>query len=607
MKKRVRILGIAPYEGMKALMSAVAADYPQIELTIFVGDMEQGVAAAKNNFHENYDVVVSRGGTAQLLRKSLSLPVVEIDISMYDMLCAMKLANTLTERTALVALANIGSDARLLCEVLGYDIDIFLLESKEQAETTLQAVQERGYSVILCDMITNITAQHMGINSVLITSGKESICRALETAIQLVYNQERLREENLFFRELINRQLSATMLFEEDGTLFLSTLQGPSEELLTLLRQEVAQTQAGAERKITRMLNGMIYSIRARRIESAGKSYIGFFFSSRKSPLPASQTGIRYFTRAEVERGLFNSIFSFAGIIQDYQVQIRQVNDCQAPVMIAGEDGTGKETLAHIFFSRGSRQNNTLVCIDLSQLTEKSWDFLLEHYNSPLADEDNILYFSNIDVVSEPQCRRLMATLREMEVCQRNRVIFSCVCQADAELSAVGAKVADDLCCVCLHMQPLRCNSRRIPTLVKVSLSHLNANSPHQIAGVEPEAMELLCNYSWPHNYTQFRRVMAQLSVTATGPIVTAEQVSTVLRKERYVGSFKSVVENSATPLDLNRTLEEIDQDIVCRVVEECNGNRTEAAKRLGISRTTLWRLLKNGERDAFEEGMSRN
>lgn len=37
---------------MKALMSAVAADYPQIELTIFVGDMEQGVAAAKNNFHE---------------------------------------------------------------------------------------------------------------------------------------------------------------------------------------------------------------------------------------------------------------------------------------------------------------------------------------------------------------------------------------------------------------------------------------------------------------------------------------------------------------------------------------------------------------------------
>lgn len=77
-----------------------------------------------------------------------------------------------------------------------------------------------------CDMITNITAQHMGINSVLITSGKESICRALETAIQLVYNQERLREENLFFRELINRQLSATMLFEEDGTLFLSTLQG---------------------------------------------------------------------------------------------------------------------------------------------------------------------------------------------------------------------------------------------------------------------------------------------------------------------------------------------------------------------------------------------
>ena len=65
MNHRIRVLGIAPYEGMKTLMSSVVADYPQIDLTLFVGDMEQGLEIARSNFHGDYDVVISRGGTAK--------------------------------------------------------------------------------------------------------------------------------------------------------------------------------------------------------------------------------------------------------------------------------------------------------------------------------------------------------------------------------------------------------------------------------------------------------------------------------------------------------------------------------------------------------------
>ena len=61
------------------------------------------------------------------------------------------------------------------------------------------------------------------------------------------------------------------------------------------------------------------------------------------------------------------------------------------------------------------------------------------------------------------------------------------------------------------------------------------------------------------------------------------------------MGAFALRVENAAVPLDLGRTLEEINQDVALRVLEETEGNQTAAAKRLGISRTTLWRLLKSG------------
>ena len=134
----------------------------------------------------------------------------------------------------------------------------------------------------------------------------------------------------------------------------------------------------------------------------------------------------------------------------------------------------------------------------------------------------------------------------------------------------------------------------RIPTLVNLSLSYLNADLPRRIIGVEPDAVALLQSFQWPHNYTQFRRVLGDLAVTAPGQAITAESVRQLLRKERHVGAFALRAENAAVPLDLGRSLEEINQDVARRVLEETGGNQTAAAKRLGISRTTLWRLLKD-------------
>mgnify|MGYP002422731528 FL=1 len=171
-------------------------------------------------------------------------------------------------------------------------------------------------------------------------------------------------------------------------------------------------------------------------------------------------------------------------------------------------------------------------------------------------------------------------------------MIFSCVCQPGEYTSAAGSLFMDKLCCLSLYLPPLRQMAERIPALVNQSLSYLNADMPRRIISVEPEAMALLQSFQWPHNYTQFRRVLGDLAVTAPRQVITAESVRELLRKERHMGVFSPHAENANAPLDLNRTLDEIDQDVAQRVVEETGGNQTAAAKRLGISRTTLWRLL---------------
>lgn len=63
MHRKVRVLGIAPYDNMKALMLNLAQERDDIELTVFVGDLQQGVELAKRNFYNDYDAIVSRGGT----------------------------------------------------------------------------------------------------------------------------------------------------------------------------------------------------------------------------------------------------------------------------------------------------------------------------------------------------------------------------------------------------------------------------------------------------------------------------------------------------------------------------------------------------------------
>ena len=152
--------------------------------------------------------------------------------------------------------------------------------------------------------------------------------------------------------------------------------------------------------------------------------------------------------------------------------------------------------------------------------------------------------------------------------------------------------MGSEMCIRDRYRPTLRELSSRIPMMVNMYLSRVNGDVSRQILGVDSRAMELLQEYPWPNNYVQFRRVMQELTQTASGQLITAQEVQNLLRKERYVGAFPHQGENDTIPLDLSRTLAEIDQDIVRRVVDETGGNQTLAAKRLGISRTTLWRMI---------------
>lgn len=155
--------------------------------------------------------------------------------------------------------------------------------------------------------------------------------------------------------------------------------------------------------------------------------------------------------------------------------------------------------------------------------------------------------------------------------------------------TGTDARLVDMLNCLMLQMPPLRSHLQDIPRLSGLYISTLNMRNARAVIGFEPEANLCMTEYSWPGNYDQFCRVLDELVLHTTTPYISVETVRDQLKRECtfYPGA---VPQTHALPVDL--TLEEIEQIAVQQALQAENGNQKRAAERLGISRTTLWRML---------------
>ena len=128
-----------------------------------------------------------------------------------------------------------------------------------------------------------------------------------------------------------------------------------------------------------------------------------------------------------------------------------------------------------------------------------------------------------------------------------------------------------------------------LKALTSLYISTANATLIKQVAGCTPKAMALLESYQWPGNLEQFSRIIFQLVNGSSSPYIQEEFVKRVLSSE----DSKPNVSALSDVLDLNKPLEDIEKDIVHAILVQTNGNQSQAAARLGICRTTLWKILK--------------
>ncbi len=588
-QSKIRILGIAPYDGMRTAMERAAEAYPQIQLDAYTGDLEAGVAIVQQTPPNTYHCVISRGGTAALIRKVTDLQVVDINISVYDVLRTMKLAQNYTSLYAIVGFPSITEPAHTLCSLLGYDLDILTVHSADEVTNTLQRLQEGGYRMVVCDMVTHTVARQLGLDAFLITSGMESLHTAFDQALSISEWYSQQRREIMLLRRITQGQNGRAIMLNSDGTVFYASPNDPPKELLEQLRNHMAEIPTNGTLKFYYTEHDHLYSITAQVfVVDEARRYLFYCIPSR-IPLHTNWAGLRSMNRGECEYLFTNSFYSLSGALGALGAEIESLSSVRQPIMISGEPGTGKEQIARHLYLHSSLVNKPLVVVNCALMNEKSWDFLLNHYSSPLNATDNTVYFQNLESIADARVPELLAAIKETGLARRVRLIFSCACREEGIVPDVLRKFTERLGCLSLSLPPLRSRQDEIPSLASLYLSSLNLELGKQISGLEPRAIEMLRQYSWPTNYTQFKNILRTLASTTSGAYVTAAQVAELLGRER---TLRRPAEPTHAEVRSDRTLDEIVTEVVQQAVAAHNGNRAAAARQLGISRTTLWRYL---------------
>ena len=589
-------LCIAPYESIKRIIQKTSEEFPNLETTIFIGDLHTGVEIVKQNLYKHFDIIISRGGTASLIRKITNIPVVEIDVSFYDILRVIKVAENTHRQFAIVGFPNITHNAKLLCDLLHEEIPIITINGEDDAQKELGFLMNQGTTLVLGDRVTSNTARKLGLNSMLIESGHESVREAFMKASLLCSSHSKLIDRNMMLADVLRKENQKVILFDEKRNCIFSTLadgESLSEELIKMIPQISEQNTL----KHFLSANNILYETSGLLIHGAEKKYYAFLLSPINIPQINSKYGITFYNRIDVEQEYNDSLFCLSEPDSNLMNKLSRAGQSMVPVILLGEKGTGKIDAARLIYIHGRLNNHPFIIIDCSLLNEKSWRYLINHEKSPIMDNDNTLLFLNLENLAAEQRLQLISIIHDTKLCSRNQVIFSFDQAGSIENSAsktIIRNLSNLFSCIIISLTPLREMVEKLDSICSMFIASLDVKLGLQVIGLESQALSYLKKYSWPGNYSQLRRVLTHLCVVSSNPYIGIPSAISIIKQEKILEHRVEANQNTYTDIGINlqRPLSEIIHDIVLLVLEQNRGNQTASAKQLGISRTTLWRYL---------------
>ena len=310
----------------------------------------------------------------------------------------------------------------------------------------------------------------------------------------------------------------------------------------------------------------------------------------------AAHAGIEWFNADEVEARYESSTY---GIVEDAAAVAAPVRESYArgvPLMLEGELGAGQEQIAKRLYLDGPYADQPFVSVALDELTDRGWRHLLKSSESPLFQTGLTLCMGGWHAVGPQRLRELVSAMIDTALATRCHVVLTANDMPGGGESDQAAFVTERLACA-VSVAPAIAEqggaSKKTACYLKYLADMFKTGAPMLSAA----AVETLDAYRWPRNYLQLREVSERLYILVGAGTVERAVAKEVLAQEDVIKTATFGAPTLDSDLYILRPLADTERDIARLVLQHLHGNRTRAAEVLGISRTTLWRLLKDNDR----------
>jgi len=577
---KMKVLLIAPYSGLAEIAKQMRIEeYGQLDIEI--GNLEAGVEIAKAK-EANYDVIISRGGTAQMIQEVATIPVAHININGYDMLRALKLVNEFHEKFALVGFSNITKGATTLCDILDYDVQIITINNRQEVHDKLLRLKKDNVQFILGDVVTVQMAQQFGLKGILISSGQEALIDSLEESRRLHDNYKKVRSQFTLIEQMHQSiPIPLATYHLEHGV----RNQNNDDNIFTQLiiendlQKELHDIATSNQSKVieTRLNNRLTYvKVIPLKQDTVGLMMMHSIHEDDYPFLTIAHHINRYPIIGESEHS------------QNIRTSVKRLATNQKTTTIIGEVGTGKLNVAQHIHMEKWHHAGLLYVMDILKL-KNSFSTFNAFVKEVGAKLQGTLIIKNIHALSHHLEHTFIHFINMLKQNVKIITITQKEYSSYMDKNNFNETLAQLLSEETLHLFPLRKRGEDIRTLVHHYVTHMYTMEGMQTIGIKEDALELLYTYPWPNNIRELQQVVKELCLLSTSHYITKEEVQSLLTQYEQ---GEKMVNNQNQLIPIQGTLKEMEAIIIRKVLEEENQNQTKAASRLAINRTTLWRKL---------------
>ncbi len=622
----LKITFVIPYwdleDVVKQYLSDVRHDGVEFSTTHIVGTEEVRDARF------DCDIIIARGITCAALRKYHdSITNVEIPVTGYDVISALHECKTRygARRIAVIGSGNMIFGSRRLNNIIDVEIMVYPVENEYDAAVHIQSAIDWGAEAIVGGTMTYNFALQQGIPSTWIKSGEDAIKQAVDEAVRTSKIMEKERERAEFFQIIMDYTHEGIIAVDRDG-------------IITAANKSAATMYARDRVLLGQPVGSVLSSDSFRQVLTRGEEYLGALESLGEKQVAANFVPIKIgrevtgavatlqnvsrivevenkirkklMTKGHVAKYGFEQILGKSRVIHEVIHTARKFSKVDANVLIFGETGTGKELFAHSIHQESSRAKGPFVAVNCAALPEQLLESELFGYaegaftgamkgGKPGLFEtahQGTIFLDEVGEIPLTLQAKLLRVLQEREIMRigHDRVIpvdVRIIAATNKDLKGLAAEgrfrqdILFRLDVLRINIPPLRARREDVPQLIHHFLLVYRKKMSFPPVDVTPAVMSALQEYNWPGNIRELTNLCERLSALTEGDAIRIEALDSLLERRWDSSDCADPVEGRSAV-----ALRDMEQNAILSAIESASGNLSQAARDLGISRTTLWR-----------------